>query len=85
MASNEILSDVAATLAAIGGVDPVEVTPEKSFSDLDIDSMTLVEIVVSLEDRFGLLIDDTDWSQFRTVGDVLAYLEQAGVGMSTNG
>lgn len=79
MASNGVLGDVSATLVAIGGVAPAQVTPQTSFDDLDIDSMTLVEIVVSLEDRFGLLIDDTAWSQFRTVGDVLDYLDRAGV------
>ncbi|HEY5878950.1 MAG TPA: acyl carrier protein [Nakamurella sp.] len=82
MAPNELLDDVAATLAAIGGVDPAEVTPDRSLSDLDIDSMALVEIVVSLEDRFGLLIADDAWSQFTTVGDVLDHLERAGVGAS---
>lgn len=80
MASNELLDDVAATLAAIGGVDPAEVTPDRSLRDLDIDSMALVEIVVSLEDRFGLLIADEAWSQFTTVGDVLDHLARAGVG-----
>jgi len=79
MASNELLGDVAATLAAIGGVDPAEVTPDRSLRDLDIDSMALVEIVVSLEDRFGLIIPDNAWSHFTTIGDVLDHLAQAGV------
>ena len=47
--------------------------------DLDIDSMTMLEVVVALEDRFGLLIPDDEWSRFSTVGDLVAHLERAGV------
>ena len=55
-------------------------TPEKSFAgDLGIDSMTMLEVIVALEDRFGLLIPDDEWSQFSTVGDLAAHLERAGV------
>ena len=47
--------------------------------DLGIDSLTLVEVVVAAEDRFGLVITDDDWSRFVTVGDVIAYIERAGI------
>ena len=59
-------------------------TPEKSFTDdLGIDSMTMLEAVVALEDRFGVLIPDDDWAQFSTVGDLVSHLERAGVGTPT--
>ena len=59
-------------------------TPEKSFTgDLDIDSMTMLEAVVALEDRFGVLIADDAWPQFSTVGDLVDHLESAGVGTPT--
>ena len=46
-------------------------TPETSFADdLDIDSMTMLEVIVALEDRFGLLIPDDEWSRFSTVADL---------------
>jgi acyl carrier protein len=45
--------------------------------DLGIDSLTLVEIVVAVEDRFGLVIPDDDWSRFRKVGDLVTYLAAA--------
>ena len=47
--------------------------------DLGIDSLTMVEVVVAAEDRFGLVIADDDWSRFVTVGDVIAYIERAGI------
>ena len=81
---DEILADIAAVLSSVSGVDPADVTPEKSFTgDLGVDSMTMLEAVVALEDRFGLLIADDDWPQFSTVGDLVSYLERAGVGTPT--
>ncbi len=79
-----ILGDIATVLSSVSGVDPTEVTPEKSFTgDLGVDSMTMLEAVVALEDRFGLLIADDDWPQFATVGDLVSYLDRAGVGTPT--
>jgi acyl carrier protein len=56
------------------------VTLEKSFDDLGIDSMTMLEAVVALEDRIGVLIPDDEWARFSTVGDLAAHLEQVGAG-----
>lgn len=75
-----VLADIATALASIAGIDPAEVTPEKSLTgELDVDSMTMLEIIVALEDTFGLLIPDDEWSRFATVGDLAAHLQQAGV------
>ena len=38
---------------------------------------------MALEDRFGVLIPDDEWSQFSTVGDLVAHLERVGVGAPT--
>ena len=56
-----------------------DITPETSLADLGIDSLMMVEVVVAAEDRFGLLINDDDWSRFVTAGDVVAYIERAGM------
>ena len=80
MLQNEVLGDVATTLASVAGVDASQVTQEKSLADLGIDSMTMLEVIVALEDRFGLLIPDDEWSRFSTVGDLVGHLERAGVG-----
>ena len=65
---------------SVAGIDPAEVTLEKSFDDLGVDSMTMVEAVVALEDRIGVLIPDDEWARFSTVGDLAAHLEQVGAG-----
>lgn len=80
MAQDDLIDDIATVLASMAGIDPADVTPEKSFDDLGIDSMTMLEAVVSLEDRFGVLVPDDTWSRFSTVGDLADHLRQAGVG-----
>jgi acyl carrier protein len=60
MADNaEILSGLAEIVEEVAGIDTAEVTPEKSFiDDLDIDSLSMVEIAVQAEDKFGVKIPD---------------------------
>jgi acyl carrier protein len=78
---DEILDDIRAVFSSVAGVDPAQVTFEKSItSDLGIDSMTMLEAVVALEDRFGILIPDDAWARFSTVGDLVDHLQQVGVG-----
>ena len=77
MVQDEVLDEIRAVLSAVAGVDSAEVTPDKSFTtDLGIDSMTLLEVVVVLEDRFGVLIPDDEWAQFSTVGDLVDRLKR---------
>jgi acyl carrier protein len=51
------------------------VTPEKSFvDDLDIDSLSMVEIAVQAEDRFGVKIPDDQLAQLKHVSDAVDYI-----------
>jgi acyl carrier protein len=84
MVQDEILDDIRTVFSSVAGVDPAEVTPEKSLTgDLGIDSMTMLEAVVALEDRFGVLIPDDAWARFSTVGDLVTHLESVGIGTPT--
>ena len=78
MASKEeILPDLASIVEEVAGVDASEVTSEKSFvDDLDIDSLSMVEIAVQTEDKYGVKIPDEDLAGLRTVGDVVAYIQK---------
>lgn len=59
------------------GVEPEEITMETSFADdLEADSITLFELVMSLEDEFNIEIDDESIEQIKTVGDIVNYLEE---------
>jgi acyl carrier protein len=80
MPQDKVLADLTQVLADVAGVDAADVTPQARFGrDLGIDSLTMVEVVVAAEDRFGLVIADDDWSRFVTAGDVVAYVERAGM------
>ena len=76
MADNaEILSGLAEIVEEVAGIDTAEVTPEKSFiDDLDIDSLSMVEIAVQAEDKFGVKIPDDELANLKTVGDAVNYV-----------
>ncbi|MGH7949787.1 MAG: acyl carrier protein [Candidatus Binataceae bacterium] len=58
------------------GVSEDEVSPEASFiEDLGADSLDIVEMVMALEEEFGIEISDEDAEKIRTVKDVVAFIE----------
>ena len=57
-------------------VEPEEVTLETNLrTDLALNSLVLMNMIVEVEDNFGLEIPESDIMTFDTVGDVVAYLE----------
>jgi acyl carrier protein len=58
-------------------VDVKQLTPEAKFiEDLGADSLDIVELVMALEEEFGLDIPDEDADKLKTVGDAMSYLRQ---------
>ncbi|GEL18172.1 acyl carrier protein [Pseudonocardia asaccharolytica] len=76
MADNaEILSGLAEIVEEVAGIDAADVSTEKSFvDDLDIDSLSMVEIAVQAEDKFGVKIPDDQLAELKTVGDAVSYI-----------
>lgn len=59
------------------GVDESRVVPSASFTDdLDADSLDLVELIMSLEEEFGVTIPEEEAEKITTVGDAENYLRQ---------
>ncbi len=57
-------------------VDVKQLSPEAKFiEDLGADSLDIVELVMALEEEFGLDIPDEDADKLRTVGDAMNYLK----------
>ncbi|MFC4427989.1 MULTISPECIES: acyl carrier protein [Deinococcus] len=58
------------------GVDADKVTPEARFvEDLGADSLETVELIMGLEDKFGITISDEDAENIRTVQAAMDYIE----------
>ena len=58
------------------GVDPSEVKPEASYvDDLGADSLDTVELVMALEEEFGLDIPDEEAEKIKTIGETIEYIK----------
>ncbi|HOE16546.1 MAG TPA: acyl carrier protein [Syntrophorhabdaceae bacterium] len=59
------------------GVSESEVMPEAKFiDDLGADSLDIVELIMALEDEYGIEIPDEDAEKIETVGDAIRYIEE---------
>ncbi|WP_029433898.1 acyl carrier protein [Blastococcus sp. URHD0036] len=73
--SEDIQAGLAEILEEVAGVAPADATPEKSFTeDLDVDSLSMVEIATEVENKFGVAIPDDELANIKTVGDAITYI-----------
>ncbi|MDI6689079.1 MAG: acyl carrier protein [Actinomycetota bacterium] len=74
--SDEIYDKVKDIIAEKLTVDENKLAPETSFvDDLDADSLDIVELIMALEEEFGIEISDEDAERITTVKDVVDYIE----------
>ena len=68
---------VQAILAKQLRLDPAKITPESLImKDLGADSLDILQLLMRIEDEYGLVIPDQALAKFETVGDVVSYLEK---------
>src|SRR5690606_16382363 len=77
LTQEQIVEELGKIIEEVTGIEPSEVTLEKSFvDDLDIDSLSMVEIAVQTEDKYGVKIPDEDLASLKTVGDAVSYIQK---------
>ena len=73
--SRSVEEKVAAIVADQAGMEAAEVTRDRAFvADLPIDSLDIVEIMMSIEEEFDITIPDEDVESMKTVGDAVDYV-----------
>ena len=76
--TEEIRSGLADIVNEVAGIPTEDIQLEKSFTDdLDVDSLSMVEVVVAAEEKFDVKIPDDEVKNLKTVGDAVAFIERA--------
>ena len=77
MNTDEIRDSVKKSIARITNIDPAEISDHASYKDdLQLDSLTILEIAVDAEYQFQIKIPDEELSEIRTVEDTVNIVEQ---------
>ena len=72
-----IFENIQQALAKQFEISPDSITMETNLiDDIGADSLDVVELIMELEDRFGISISDDDAAQLYTVGRIVEYLEK---------
>ena len=73
--TEEVRADLAEIVNEVAGVPADDVQLDKSFTDdLDVDSLSMVEVVVAAEERFSVKIPDDEVQKLKTVGDAVSFI-----------
>ena len=73
---SDVLTGLAEIVNEITGIKVDQIVESASFvDDLDVDSLSMVEVAVAAEERFGVRIPDADLAKLKTVGVAVSYIK----------
>lgn len=71
-----IFDKIKAMIAQQTGVDESKITMQSDIlKDIGLDSLDIVELIMNAEEEWNIIIDDEDVASFKTIADVVAYIE----------
>ena len=72
---DEVLAGIKEIVVEVAGIDADIIAMDKKFTDdLDVDSLSMVEVVVAAEEKFGVKIPDEEVTKMATVGDAVNFI-----------
>ena len=72
---DEVLAGIKEIVVEVAGIDASIIAMDKKFTDdLDVDSLSMVEVVVAAEEKFGVKIPDEEVTKMATVGDSVNFI-----------
>jgi acyl carrier protein len=78
LSAADVLAGLKEIVEEVAGVSPSQIELEKNFTeDLEVDSLSMVEVVVAAEERFGVKIPDDAVTDLATVGDAVNFIVNA--------
>ena len=78
LSQTEVLAGLAEIVNEETGIDTSSVQMDKSFvDDLDIDSISMLTIVMNAEGKFGVTIPEDEVANLKTVGDAVSFITNA--------
>ena len=78
LAQADVLAGLKEIIEEVAGIPAATVEMDKNFTDdLDVDSLSMVEVVVAAEERFGVKIPDDSVTDIVTVGDAVNFIVNA--------
>jgi acyl carrier protein len=75
LTDDEVLAGIKEIVVEVAGIDANIIAMDKKFTDdLDVDSLSMVEVVVAAEEKFGVKIPDEEVTKMATVGDAVNFI-----------
>ena len=75
LSQDAVLAGIKDIVVEVAGIDAGKIALDKKFTDdLDVDSLSMVEVVVAAEEKFGVKIPDDEVTKMVTVGDAVNYI-----------